>query len=146
MSNFEIFKKEILSKNASVLYEPFNGEVDYKNESFPFIIHKNKILLPNDKESNPIYWADKCKKEFKNLNPYILIPGTKFDLYGTRHGRGGGWYDRFLSELNKDWLRVGVAYKSQISKDKLTREEWDQPVDWVVVKNSLSWEVHKVEY
>ncbi len=69
---------------------------------------------------------------------FILIPGRQFDTLGTRHGRGGGWYDRFLSYVPASWLRIGFCFADQFVKTLLVREPWDQPVDYtcVVEKNS----------
>ncbi len=63
----------------------------------------------------------------------ILIPGRLFDITGTRHGRGGGWYDRFLAAVPREWFRVGFCYESQFSAAPLLREAWDQPMDAVCV-------------
>lgn len=74
----------------------------------------------------------------------IFLPGQKFDLTGTRKGRGFGWYDRLLTELPIDWIRIGVAKEKQLSKTPLKRYPWDQPVDWLVWKNTENvWEITK---
>lgn len=63
----------------------------------------------------------------------LLIPGRRFDATGTRHGQGGGWYDRFLAEIPRSWIRIGVCYDDQFSPTPLLRQEWDQPMDYVYV-------------
>ena len=63
----------------------------------------------------------------------VLLPGKRFDAYGTRHGQGGGWYDRFLSRTPSSWLRVGLCFSDQFSRTPLSREAWDQPVHVVCV-------------
>lgn len=65
----------------------------------------------------------------------ILMPGRSFDSSGTRHGQGGGWYDRFLAAVPREWLRVGFCYERQFSPAPLVREAWDQPMDAVCVVN-----------
>lgn len=69
---------------------------------------------------------------------YLLIPGTKFDEAGTRHGRGGGWYDRFLATAPAHWLRIGVVADNQWSNTKLIRQEWDQPMDGFLFSDSAT--------
>ncbi len=68
----------------------------------------------------------------------ILIPGRRFDKSGTRHGQGGGWYDRFLARVPDSWLRVGFCFTDQFSPTLLTRNAWDQPMDYVCVVDRAS--------
>lgn len=63
----------------------------------------------------------------------ILIPGRAFDVTGTRHGQGGGWYDRFLSRVPDEWQRIGFCFRHQFSEEALPRQAWDQAMDAVVV-------------
>ncbi len=128
---------------ASILYEPLLGEINYNDRSFPLKKPKYKVVLPQTKTSDPFSWAATCCTKFKDKKPYILIPGTTFDVHGTRHGKGGGWYDRFLSKLPSIWLKIGVAHDSQISLSPLKRELWDVPVDYVLVRTSGTWIAYK---
>jgi 5,10-methenyltetrahydrofolate synthetase len=102
---------------------------------------ETKIFLPQDKNSDPIKWAQKFKDKCKNKKVCILIPGKRFDKYGTRHGRGKGWYDRFLSKVPNDWLRIGVANKNQMSETKLKKEKWDEVMDRLVVWDDYDWKI-----
>jgi len=43
----------------------------------------------------------------------FLVPGVAFDRNGARLGRGGGYYDRFLSRHN-DVFRAGVCFDEQL--------------------------------
>ena len=44
----------------------------------------------------------------------ILVPGLLFSASGARMGRGGGYYDRFLSDY--DGMTCGLAFSIQIAK------------------------------
>jgi 5-formyltetrahydrofolate cyclo-ligase len=61
----------------------------------------------------------------------VLVPGLAFDAGGQRIGRGGGFYDRFLSEVPPDVLRVGVCLDEQVVEAVAVCEH-DQRVDLIV--------------
>jgi len=92
------------------------------------------FTVPQNKATDPFFYA---KLTTEKLQPYssvgILIPGKRFDMYGTRYGRGCGWYDRFLSNIPSQWITIGVTPKKNISKTALVRKEWDIPVRWLAI-------------
>lgn len=144
-SSLQELQNSISQYSASISYKPLANEVDCNDVSFPLKIHANNLVLPQDKNSNPFEWAACCEKEFQNEKVFVLISGKKFDTFGTRHGKGTGWYDRFLSKLPPTWLKIGVADISHISKSKLVRQIWDQPMDWIVVKDGSDWRVYEMK-
>lgn len=127
------------------MYDPILDEIDYKKQPWPFKPPVNSIVLPNDKKSDPFEWASICREKFANCNPRILIPGKKFDIFGTRHGRGYGWYDRFLSKLPTNWQRVGVTNVSNLHFEPIDRESWDESVDWIIAfdASNASWKFYE---
>lgn len=129
--------KEILSAyKATVIFEPLSSEVDYSDSPLPVHIFKKTFKLPSDKNSDPFVFAAECIEKFKEEKVCVLVPGQAFDIYGTRHGRGLGWYDRFLSRTPKNWLRIGVTDSSKFSKEKLDKKPWDEQMNWILVKDS----------
>lgn len=67
----------------------------------------------------------------------VLVPGLAFDCWGYRLGYGGGYYDRFLSQLSPETVKIGLAYDSQLSEIPLPREPFDQPVDLIITERRL---------
>ena len=131
-SSQEIFNF-IQEKVASgvVTYSPLSDEIHFE-DYFSIPTDTRKYLVPTS-PSDPFEEATRVKEFFKDSTPVIFIPGTMFDAKGTRHGRGGGWYDRFLSVTPREWPRVGFCCVEQFSEKELVRESWDQPVDYVFV-------------
>ncbi len=118
---------------AAISYAPLKNEVDLETLSIKLPAPAQRIFLPINKNSDPFVWAEKCLDRFGGLEVCVFIPGKKFDRYGTRHGRGNGWYDRFLSKIPKRWTRIGVSSRKNVSLKKLKREAWDEPMDWLII-------------
>lgn len=78
------------------------------------------------------------KKEFlRFVDPMtidlILVPGVVFARNGYRIGYGGGYYDRFLSKLNQNPNKIGLAFDLQIV-DKVPTESFDIPADLIITE------------
>jgi 5-formyltetrahydrofolate cyclo-ligase len=61
----------------------------------------------------------------------VIVPALAYDPSGNRLGRGGGYYDRFLSRLRRSATKVGLAFDVQII-DEVPVEERDVQVDMIV--------------
>jgi 5-formyltetrahydrofolate cyclo-ligase len=61
-------------------------------------------------------------------NLLVLVPGEIFDLHGARIGKGGGYYDRWLS-AHPDAVRVGLAWDAQVHPGALPQGTHDQGMD-----------------
>ena len=66
-----------------------------------------------------------------------LLPGLAFDLYGTRLGRGAGYYDRLLARPapRRPYL-LGIAHECQRCV-RIPAESWDVPLDGVLTPRGL---------
>ena len=68
----------------------------------------------------------------------MLLPGAAFDNRGGRIGYGGGYYDRYLKELEaagrKQPYLIGICYYRQLWKDGLPTEEWDKRMDCIITE------------
>jgi len=58
---------------------------------------------------------------------FVLVPARGFDRHGNRLGRGGGYYDRYMSHPDFRALRCGIAFAVQLL-DTLPHDEHDLPV------------------
>jgi 5-formyltetrahydrofolate cyclo-ligase len=61
----------------------------------------------------------------------VVVPGLAFTREGERLGQGGGHFDRFLTRVRGDCLRIGVAFHEQLV-DRLPTERHDVAVDRVI--------------
>ena len=57
-----------------------------------------------------------------------IIPGVAFDSQGNRLGRGKGYYDRLLKQLNA--YKIGICFHFQICTH-IPTETFDKPMDEV---------------
>ncbi len=80
---------------------------------------KNGLLEPAIKHPLP---AD--------LIDVIIVPGIGFDATGMRLGRGGGYYDRYLS-AHRPPIVIGVAFDEQIDSS-IFHEHHDQMMTAIV--------------
>jgi len=67
-----------------------------------------------------------------------VVPGLAFDTSGARLGRGGGYYDRFLSRLRRSAATVGLAYDAQII-EAVPADDRDFCVDIVVTDRRVTY-------
>ncbi len=66
----------------------------------------------------------------------FFIPGVAFDYQGNRLGRGAGYYDRYLSKVRSNAIKVGVAFQMQLT-DKLPVNQDDIKMDYIITEDQL---------
>jgi 5-formyltetrahydrofolate cyclo-ligase len=64
----------------------------------------------------------------------ILTPGVAFDRAGARLGRGGGFYDRLLSDASLKARRIAVCFGCQLV-ERVPVEPHDAEVDAIVTED-----------
>jgi 5-formyltetrahydrofolate cyclo-ligase len=123
----------LASYQAFITYQPLRTEAAFDVSLLP----KDALIyeVPPRAGLDPLNEAKKVVIVASGQETAILIPGRSFDASGTRHGQGGGWYDRFLAQVPRRWLRIGFCFDDQFSATPLVRESWDQAMDYVVVVN-----------
>jgi 5-formyltetrahydrofolate cyclo-ligase len=66
----------------------------------------------------------------------VIVPGVAFDERGNRLGYGGGYYDRFFTELREDVPLVAVTFELQVLP-AIPVMSWDRRVDLVVTEKRV---------
>lgn len=65
----------------------------------------------------------------------LLIPGVGFDLQGSRLGRGGGYYDRYLESYRG--MKIGVCFECQVV-ERIYCEPHDQKMDVLITEERVA--------
>jgi 5-formyltetrahydrofolate cyclo-ligase len=63
----------------------------------------------------------------------ILVPAVAFDRRGYRVGYGGGYYDRFLLDIDKAVPKIGLVFACQIIGE-VPADRYDLPVDKILTE------------
>jgi len=136
------FRKEVITKGIIQ-----NSLKKGKDIGVPITVPKSRKLIVSqlkdfEKELKlGFYNILTPKKEYiREVEPssidLVLVPGAGFDKRGYRIGYGGGYYDTFFTTLNKDAIKIGLAFQMQIM-DKVPNEDHDIPVNFIITENGL---------
>lgn len=136
------FRKEVITKGIIQ-----NSIKKGKDIGVPITVPNNRKLIVSklkdfDKELELGHYNILTpKKEYiREVDPstidLVLVPGAAFDKRGYRIGYGGGYYDRFFTTLDKDTIKIGLAFQLQII-DKVPNDQYDLPVDYIITENGL---------
>ena len=128
-----------------LLYYPIHNEVDLRPLLTKYEGQKT-FLLPvthrHSMEVRPYDGEDMMRKghfgvpepqteTYNGAIDLILVPGVLFDHHCHRIGRGGGYYDKFLSK-QLTAKKVGVCYTFQLKKRDLPHTWRDHKMDRVI--------------
>jgi 5-formyltetrahydrofolate cyclo-ligase len=72
---------------------------------------------------------------FDNID-LVVTPGLGFDKKGNRLGRGGSYYDRFLTNKKLTAPRCGFAFTEQVI-DSIPATQHDEQVDFLVTDEEI---------
>lgn len=144
--------KYINSKNIFI-YLGFGSEINTIKYVEDFMDDGKRIIVPyTDIKNKKMYGIeintlDGLKKnKFGILEPVevsnifnkedidlVIMPGVAFDRSGNRIGYGGGYYDKFLSEMRNDFQTIALAYGVQVL-EKIPSEEHDIKVNIIITE------------
>ena len=146
---------EYREARAILCYADFDGEVETRLILEEALAGRKKVFVPvvTDRARRHMVVAQikDLEADLAHKGPYgiphplalssreialktldlILLPGVAFVRQGKQLGRGGGYFDRFLSRVPSGVPRVGLAFRFQ-KVERLPREEHDQPVQRVI--------------
>jgi 5-formyltetrahydrofolate cyclo-ligase len=128
-----------------LIYYPTRNEIDvlslikkYKRtKTFLFPVVKGRSMDACPYEGNEKMHRGKYNIPEPTTAPYTgkidltIVPGLAFDAKGNRLGRGGGYYDRFISATKSQSLLVGVGYDFQMV-DSVPTNLFDKRMNYVV--------------
>ena len=88
-----------------------------------------------------VYGVLEPKKDFirpvsNDIIDLVIVPGAAFDLKGNRIGYGAGYYDKFLSKLDKSIPKIALAFDFQIMEN-VHSHEYDVPMDYIITENRI---------
>ena len=136
------------------LYWPFQGEFDprYAIRHFrdggavaalPVVIEKCKPLQfrewwPGVSTSKGVFDLPVPEGTCIVVPQALLIPPVGFDARGYRLGYGGGYFDRTLSKITPQPLKIGVAFEI-LRVDTIRPQPHDIPMDFIVTERCIYW-------
>ena len=144
-------QKLIVSHNICGVFSAIGTEPDLsllaekasstgKTLLYPRIEEDKMVFAPVDTK-NPLvlgYFSilESQTPAFKGKIDLIFVPGLMFGINGSRLGRGKGYYDRFLA--NMDAVKIGVCFEHNL-RDELPEEPHDIRMDGILTEKQFIW-------
>lgn len=120
----KVFLPKSFSHNYSMEFYQLKNHLPYDQQ----------VVRGNYGIREPIPGLSKYEDSAKTL---VLVPGLAFTRTGQRLGRGKGFYDRFLAQLNPEHcIFAGVCYQCQILEE-IPTEETDIQLDFLLTPVEL---------
>lgn len=113
----------------------------------PKTVHKERRMILSEiydvtEDLAPGLWdipepkPDKLRPLDAGEIDFVVVPGVAFDESGNRLGYGGGYYDRFFTELRTGVPLVAVTFEVQLLQT-VPVAPWDRQVDMVITEKRL---------
>ncbi|MBE6048115.1 MAG: 5-formyltetrahydrofolate cyclo-ligase [Clostridium sp.] len=135
------------------IYVGFGSEINTIDFINDFLKEGKKIFIPRTNIEEKIMEAVEIKsldnlekdkygilepaKDIKAVKKVdldlIILPGVVFDELGGRIGYGGGYYDKYLQDLEESIPKAALCYEFQII-DKVPTEEHDIRADYIITE------------
>ena len=142
------------AKRVGIYLHAF-GEIQTQHMiEYCFAQHKQVYLPMICSMNQQLHWVKISKQQYRNKRfshhplgmqepmasramhvsklDVLIMPLLACDVYGTRIGMGGGFYDKTLASAPNKPLRLGIAHDFQLVQERLPRQVWDQPLDVLI--------------
>jgi 5-formyltetrahydrofolate cyclo-ligase len=151
-----IAQEEFRNADVVMIYLTIPGEVDTGELALVTWQHEKTVLVPKvDREQRHMIAVEIRSLETGFVagsygirepvegEPYppedidlIVVPALAYDRLGSRLGRGGGFYDRFLAHPGVRAVKCGLGFEDQIV-DELPTRAHDYPLDMLVTDKQV---------
>ncbi|MGI9461388.1 MAG: 5-formyltetrahydrofolate cyclo-ligase [Alphaproteobacteria bacterium] len=74
--------------------------------------------------------------KIKMIPDIMFVPFLAFDEKKFRLGYGGGFYDRTIENLSKNFMTIGLGWDAQ-KIDKLPIDAFDKPLDYILTERII---------
>lgn len=138
------------------IFQTYNNEIDTNNLITLLFSKKISISLPCiDEDSNQMIFRELkegeelVKGKYGILEPsdknkviipsVLFIPLLAFDDNGNRLGYGGGYYDKYIEELENNEnvsIKIGVGYSFQ-KINEVPNNSMDKKLNWILTEKYL---------
>jgi 5-formyltetrahydrofolate cyclo-ligase len=139
--------------NTLALYAAADNEVSTDKLLDEALVSRRRVLMPRVVNGRNLLLvrvndrAELATGAFRLLEPtgteivppadlgraLICVPGVAFSLMGQRLGRGFGYFDRFLAELDPQAITAGLAYSFQLL-DRLPESPHDRRLNLIITQ------------
>lgn len=148
----------VLLKDKTITsFVSFKGEVSMTEINRFILQNEARLLLPRIVKGQPhmtFHHVENLEELVRNdygiLEPnpmihpmvpysevdFVLTPGVAFDLRGFRLGYGGGYYDRFFSDIEKAIPKIGIAFEIQVL-DQLPTDPYDMQITHLITEANV---------
>ena len=150
---FQFLKKKDIKNKIIGGYYPYNYEFDILGILKVLEKKKYSVSLPKIDKNNKMNFFQWSFSDPLSINNYgipepinkkkiypevLLIPLVAFDNNLNRLGYGGGYYDRYISKIEKvrKIIKIGVGFSFQKIK-KLPTNKYDKKLDFVITEKNF---------
>lgn len=152
----KIINSDLYKKSKVIgIYKNMKSEVNTSEIIEKAVNNEKVVALPRVKGKELVFYKITSKDELftkskfgveepvakqenlisKDLIDLIIVPGLVFDMNKNRLGYGGGYYDRFLKDI--DCVKIGICFEEQMYNNNLPIEETDIKMDIIITDKKI---------